>query len=208
MSVLELEKVYLRRGDFVLHDISFIINEGETVAILGRSGAGKSTLIQIIGNALLADVGRIRYFGKELYENEMEIRKKISVIYDAPNFNMEMKAVKLAAEIRKFEPWFSMEDFSCRMKEAGLDETNRIKMYSKGMQKKYMLILALCRQPNFLVMDELTSGVDDLSREEMLHMIADYRKKNSLTILFSTHNQEDVKRVATRVLKLENGGLQ
>lgn len=208
MNVLELEKVYLKRGDFILHNITFAIEEGEIVALSGRTGAGKSTLIQIIGNALLVDVGKICYFGKERYENELEIRKSISVVYDEPNFNIEMKAGKLAKEIQKFEPWFDMDEFSRRMQLLGLDADKRVKQYSKGMQKKFMLILALCRHPQLLIMDELTSGVDEDSRQEMISIIEEYKKENTLTILFSSHNQTDLEQYATRVLKLENGGLK
>lgn len=208
MNALELQKVYLRRGNFILHDIHFSVREGSIVAVSGRSGAGKSTLIRLIGNALVPDAGRILYYGKEMYEDEIQIRRRLSVVYDVPNFNVEMKAGRLAKEIRKFEPWFDMDGFRRRMEIAGLDDTKRIKLYSRGMQKKYMLILALCRLPDLLVMDEPTSGVDELSREEMFRMIGEYQGEHPLTILFSTHNEDDIQQYADRVLVLDNGGLK
>lgn len=208
MKALELQKVYLRRGDFLLHDIAFDIEVGSVVALSGRSGAGKSSLIRLIGNAFTADAGRILYFGKEMYEAETEIRKRMSVIYDAPNFNIEMRAGKLAKEIKRFEPWFSMEEFHQHMERLGLDETKHVKQFSKGMQKKYMLVLALCRKPDLLVMDELTSGTDETSRKEMLQLIAEYRKEQMLTVFFSTHNKNDLEDFAERVLVIENGGMQ
>lgn len=207
MKVLELEKVYLRRGNFLLKDISFSVEENSITALSGRSGAGKTTLIGLIGNDLRADAGKIRYFGKEMYESEADIRKRISVMYDTPNFNMEMKAARVAKEIKRFEPWFDMEEFQSYMKRFQLEGAKRVKHYSKGMQKKYMLALSLCRKPELLVMDEPTSGLDQLSREEMRNVLEEYRKAHKLTIVFSTHHSEDLELFATRSLVLENGGL-
>lgn len=207
MKVLELEHVYLQRGNFVLKDISFVVEEGSTVALMGRSGSGKTSLIELIGNAVLADAGRISYFGKEMCEDEREIRRRISIVYDTPNCNTELRAAKMAKEIAKFEPWFDMEGFERRMEEMGMDGAKRIKHFSRGTQKKYMLILALCRQPELLVMDEPTSGVDEQSRLEMLAMMEEYRKKHPLTILFSTHNPADVEQMATQSIWLEKGGM-
>ncbi len=208
MKALELQRVFLRRGDFVLHHIDFALEEGSITALSGRSGAGKSSLIRLIGNALSADAGKILYFGKEMYEAEAKIRRRMSVLYDAPNFNLEMKAGRLAREIRRFEPWFDMEEFHRYMERLELDETRHVKQYSQGMQKKYMLALALCRKPELLVMDEPTSGTDELSRKEMLAMITDYRKERELTVFFSTHNKSDLEDFAGQVLVMENGGLK
>ena len=83
----------------------------------------------------------------------------------------------------------------------------KIKQYSTGMQKKYMLILALCRQPELLLMDEPTSAVDPVSREEMLQLILDYRSRQNVTILFSTHNYEDIEAIADHVMLLRKGRL-
>ena len=207
MNALELEQIYLRRGEFLLRNINFAIGEGEFVALEGRSGAGKTTLIELIGNAILADAGCIRYFGVQMYEDEANIRRRMSVMYDSPNMNTEFTAGRMAKEIGRFEPFFEQERFARYAKELQLDTGMRIKHYSKGMQKKYMLALALARTPELLVMDEPTGGLDEGSREDFYRLLEDYQKERSLTILFSTHHVQDVATLAGRNLRIEAGAL-
>ena len=206
-EALELENIYLRQGSFLLKDINLTLEENETVALVGKSGAGKSTHIRVIGNAAAADSGIIRYFGKEMYEDEKKIRGQMSIIFDDSNFNTEMRGIRLAKEIKRFEPEFSLEDFSEYMKRLELDEKMRIRFYSKGMQRKYALALALSRQPKLLVMDEVTSGVDEPARKDMWKLIDEYRKKKQLSIIFSTHNMKDLEETNTRRIVIDKGVL-
>lgn len=208
MNALELQSICLRRGNFILRDIRFTIEEGETVALAGGTGAGKSTLIAVIGNAVQADAGRLLYHGRELYEDEVRIRKNLAVMYETPNFNVEMKAGKLANEICRFEPWFDMDFFHRGMEFFGLDEAGRIKLYSRRMKKKYMLLLALCRRPSLLLMDDPFGGLDEEEREKMWRLLGDYRKDKTLTILFSTQDKAYARRKAGRVIEMKDGRLQ
>lgn len=205
MKVLELEHVYLQRGNFILRDISFALEDGGTAALIGRGGAGKTTLIHLIGNALSADAGRISYFGKEMYEDERAIRRKLSVVYDTPNFNTEFTAARMAKEIKKFEPWFVTESFESWMDTMEIDRNKRVKHFSMGTQKKYMLLLALSRLPAILVMDEPANGVDGQSREQMRSMIEEYRSRHPLAILFSAHDPADIGHLGVQEIRLEGG---
>lgn len=204
-SVLELDRVYYKQGSFLLNNISISLANNETIALVGKSGSGKSTLMRIIGNAAVADAGIVRYFGKELYEDEKNIRRLMSVIFDDSNFNTEFKAGKLAREIKKFEPDFDLEKFSEYMKRLELDENMRIRFYSKGMQRKYALVLALSRKPSLLVMDEVTSGVDETSRTEMWKIVNEYKTNNDLAIIFSTHHMKDIEATGARIISIDKG---
>ena len=205
MKALELKNVYYKQTKLILKNISFSLEEGDTVALTGRSGAGKSTLIKVIGNALWVDSGIIQYFGKELYEDEYNIRKNMSVVFDKTNFNTEMKAVNIAKEIMRFEPDFDTEGFERRMTFLGLDSSMKIRLYSSGMKKKFMLVIALCRNPKLLIMDEPTSEVDEVSRDEMWDLITEYRMDKSLTILFSTHREKEIERYSNKRIHIEKG---
>lgn len=207
MSALELEKIYYRQGNFLLNDINITIEENEIVALCGKSGSGKSALIRLIGNAEEPDVGIIRYNGEELYQNEKQIRRNMSVIYDRANFNIELTGNKLAKEIQKFEPFFDMDAFEKYLKLFELDGNKRIRYYSTGTKKKYMLALALARKPKLLIMDEPTSGVDEEARKLMRNVIVSYKKEHELTVLFSTHHKDDLNGFADRIITLEEGGI-
>lgn len=204
MEALKLEQLYIRRGNFLIRDVNFSVEEGQICAIAGKGGSGKSSLIHAVGGAIHPQVGRILYDGRQLYEAEEQIRKEMSVVYDAPNFNTEMKPEKLVRELMKFEPWFDRETFSIYMEQLELDPKLRVKLYSEGMQRKLMLILALCRGPKLLVMDEPTSGVDRQSRKVMWELLMAYKKEKPLTVLFTTHHGEEIKQ-ADRVFLMQNG---
>lgn len=203
-NALEIEKLYGRRGSFWLKDVNLVIEEEKIHAVTGKSGSGKSTLIRAVGGAVRQEAGCIRYFGKEMYENERKIRKRMSVVYDSPNFNIELKPDGLVRELCKFEPWFDQPRYVQMMSEMELNRQIKVKLYSEGQQRKLMLILALCRKPELLVMDEATSGMDRASRAVMWKLIVDYRQKNPLSVLFTTHHEEELY-VADRIWQVEDG---
>ena len=205
MQALKIEKLYLKHGGFLLRDFNMELEVGQIHVITGKSGSGKSTLFREIGGALRPEAGRILYYGKEMYEDELKIRKRMSVIYDAPNFNMELSPERLAREWKKFEPWFDREAFTSYMNRLELEMNQRVKLYSVEKCRKLMLALALSRNPELLVMDDVTSGVDTQSRQVMWEIVERYRSKQELTILFSSHHEEELL-LADRVWNLDGRG--
>ena len=121
MQALKIEKLYLKHGGFLLRDFNMELEVGQIHVITGKSGSGKSTLFRAIGGALRPEAGRILYYGKEMYEDELKIRKRMSVIYDAPNFNMELSPERLVREWKKFEPWFDRKAFTSYMNRLELE---------------------------------------------------------------------------------------
>ena len=126
----------------------------------------------------------------------------MSVIYDAPNFNMELSPERLAREWKKFEPWFDREVFTSYMNRLELEMNQRVKLYSVEKCRKLMLALELSRKPELLVMDDVTSGVDTKTRQMMWEMVEKYRSKQELTILFSSHHEEELL-LADRIWNLD-----
>ena len=204
---MELEASGLQIGygeHVIVNQMDVSIARDKITTIIGPNGSGKSTLIRVVGGAVRPETGCIRYFGKEMYENEREIRKRMSVVYDSPNFNIELKPDGLVRELCKFEPWFDQPRYVQMMSEMELNRQIKVKLYSEGQQRKLMLILALCRKPELLVMDEATSGMDRASRAAMWKLIVDYRQKNPLSVLFTTHHEEELY-VADRIWQVEDG---
>ena len=164
-------------------------------------------MVSLIGNANVADSGIIRYFGKELYENEKSIRKDMSVVYDRINFNREMRARRLAKEIKRFEKDFDLAQFDKYLEIFELDPSQRIRYFSTEMRRKYMLSLALSRNPKLLVMDDVTLDVEQESRSLMWKVIKEYRQDRGLSIIFTTRNKDDIENSRARVVELEGGKL-
>ncbi len=208
MNAIEFEKVYYKRGYFTLADVNFSVAENEIVAIQGRSGSGKTTLFELMGNVIQPAGGFIRYFGKELYEDEAYIRHEMSIMFTEPNFNGERRVDWFVRDFKKIEPQFDVDAFFERMDTFGLDPKKGIRMYSKGMRKKMMIAFSLSRNPKLLLMDEPTSGLDATSREEVFQMIHDYKKERDLAVLFSSHHKDDISSYADRILTIENGGVR
>ncbi|MCM1283904.1 MAG: ABC transporter ATP-binding protein [Muribaculaceae bacterium] len=205
-EALRTEKLYLRRGRFLVSDVNLSVETGQMLAIGGRSGAGKSTLIRGIGGAFAPEAGKICYWGKELWEDEANIRRQMSLVHDEPNFNTELKPERLVREIVRFEPFFAKEAFFIYMEQMELDPRQRVKLYSPGMVKKLMLVLALCRSPELLVMDEPTSGADVQAKALMWEIIEDYRKNHPVAVVYTTHHESELAK-ADNALYLRDGRL-
>ena len=192
MSALTTEKLCIRNGKFEIRNVDLLLEEGQTGVLTGKSGSGKSTLIYAIGGAIPPESGYIYYGGRQMYEAEREIRKEMSLVYAQPNFNTELTPKILGKEIHKFEPWFEGQAFLAGMEQLGVDSAMRVKLLSEEQQRKMMVLMALCRKPKLLVMDEGTTGMEEASRMEIWEMIREYRKNRELTLLCSTHHEEEI----------------
>ena len=192
MSALKTEKLCMKNGKFEIRNVDIFLEEGETGVLTGKSGSGKSTVIHTIGGAIRPESGYIYYGGRQMYEDEREIRREMSVVYSLPNFNTELTPKVLGKELKKFEPWFENQAFLEGLKQLMVDPNLRVKLLSEEQQRKMMVLMALCRKPKLLLMDDATTGMEEDSRQELWKIIMEYRTKRTLTILYSTHHEEEI----------------
>lgn len=204
MTELKVKNLYVQQGEFWLENVNLQLEQGQTGVLVGKSASGRTTLLSTIAGAIRPASGKILYQGKEMYEDEKEIRKRMSVVYAQPNFNMELTPRRLEKEISRFEPWFDHEAFASYRKKLELETEMRVKLYPENLQRKLLLAFALGRKPSFLLMDEVTSSADETSRKQMWELIGDYRKEHLLTILYASHNEEEILQ-AQQVWMLEHG---
>lgn len=204
MTELKVENLYVQQGEFWLENVNLQLEQGQTGVLVGKSASGRTTLLSTIAGAIRPVSGKILYQGKEMYEDEKKIRKRMSVVYAQPNFNTELTPRRLEKEISRFEPWFDHEAFAFYRKKLELDAEMRVKLYPENLQRKLLLAFALGRKPSFLLMDEVTSSADDASRKQMWELIFDYKKEHPLTILYASHNEEEILQ-AQQVWILEHG---
>ncbi len=192
---------------FTLGELDFEIPKGYITGLIGRNGAGKSTLIEVLAGALRYEAGSLEVAGGNYWANGKDIRRKLSVVYDQPNFNMAWTPKRAARFVKRREDWFDEEYFYRNLERFGIKPDQAFREMSQGTIKKAQLILMMSRRPEILLLDEPTTGVDPYSRHEMRDLLLEFMEDESHTILFSTHVTSDLDRIADYVMMLDEGKL-
>lgn len=205
MNGLEIHNLTVDFKRFKLDGINLNVKKGCITGLVGRNGAGKSTLIKTIMRQQDAQSGYILYNGKRFAGNEAEILNDIACVFDEPHFQTASKPKKLVKLYKSIYGSFDEDRYNRLMEKFKLPHDLRVSKYSFGMQRKYCLILALCRNADILILDEPTSGIDPFDRNEVVGLIQDYMMDENHTVLFSTHITEDLDKIADYVVMLDDG---
>lgn len=193
------------KSNFAIKDISFSVPEGSIVGFIGENGAGKSTTMNCILNVIRRDSGTIEIFGREMTDEDIDIRENIGVVYDSNNFPEYLTAKQLAEILgRIYSKWddFCFEQFLRRF---GLPESQKIKSYSRGMSMKLAIAVALSHDSKLLILDEATSGLDPIMRDEILDVLLEFVKQENHSILLSSHITSDLEKIADYIVFIHNG---
>ena len=193
------------KSNFAIKDISFSVPEGSIVGFIGENGAGKSTTMNCILNVIRRDSGTIKIFGREMTDEDIDIRENIGVVYDSNNFPEHLTAKQLADILgRIYSKWddFCFEQFLRRF---GLPESQKIKSYSRGMSMKLAIAVALSHDSKLLILDEATSGLDPIMRDEILDVLLEFVKQENHSILLSSHITSDLEKIADYIVFIHNG---
>ena len=193
------------KSNFAIKDISFSVPEGSIVGFIGENGAGKSTTMNCSLNVIRRDSGTIEIFGREMTDEDINIRENIGVVYDSNNFPEYLTAKQLADILgRIYSKWddFCFEQFLRRF---GLPESQKIKTYSRGMSMKLAIAVALSHDSKLLILDEATSGLDPVMRDEILDVLLEFVKQENHSILLSSHITSDLEKIADYIVFIHNG---
>ena len=193
------------KSNFAIKDISFSIPEGSIVGFIGENGAGKSTTMNCILNVIRRDSGTIEIFGREMTDEDIDIRENIGVVYDSNNFPEYLTAKQLADILgRIYSKW---DDFCFKqfLRRFGLPESQKIKTYSRGMSMKLAIAVALSHDSKLLILDEATSGLDPIMRDEILDVLLEFVKQENHSILLSSHITSDLEKIADYIVFIHNG---
>jgi ABC-2 type transport system ATP-binding protein len=193
------------QGTFGIEHINLEIKRGYITGLIGKNGSGKTTFLKGLAGILTATNSQVVIEELTYESEEAMIRKIVSVVYDKPNFSLKRSARKLAQEITLFEHRFDMQFFEDNMSLFELELDQKLYTYSEGMIKKFMLIIALARRPLILILDEPTSGVDPVSRIQMLDLIQEFMEDEKHTVLFSTHITSDLDKIADYIILIHEG---
>ncbi len=220
VEVDNLRKEFVRREKGVrvrrrvaLEDVSFTMERGECVAILGQNGSGKSTLVRLLATLLLHDGGSARVFGHDCFKQTRAVRRIVNRVSVEASFFKKMSAAENLAYAARF---YGMGPSKTRhaipdiLERVGFPAERRgeaMEHLSRGMQQKVALARALLTSPVLLLLDEPTTGLDPRSKLEVQEFIREMRALHDATILLCTHDMAEAESLADRVGLLDRGRL-
>ena len=220
MSIKAVDLNYVYGGvtafeQHALFDVNFEIQDGEFVGIIGHTGSGKSTLIQHLNGLMRASSGALYYNGTNIYEDGYDmkqLRTRVGLVFQYPEHQLFEIDVLTDVCFGPKNQGLSKEEAEVRAKEAlrlaGLDETyyRRSPFELSGGQKRRVAIAGvLAMEPEVLILDEPTAGLDPRGRDEILDQIARLHTERHMTIILVSHSMEDVARYADRLLVMNHG---
>ena len=220
VEVHKLRKEFVRREKAVrvrrrvaVKDVSFTIERGECVAILGQNGSGKSTLVRLLSTLLLHDGGTAHVFGHDCFRQTRAVRRLVNRVSVEASFFKKMSAAENLAYAARF---YGMGPSQTRhaipeiLERVGFPPERRneaMEHLSRGMQQKVALARALLTSPVLLLLDEPTTGLDPRSKLEVQDFIREIRQIHDATILLCTHDLDEAEALADRVGILDDGRL-
>ena len=203
--------------NYALKDINFEISDGSFVGIIGHTGSGKSTLIQQLNGLIKASTGKIYYKGQDIYDENYKLkehRQKVGLVFQYPEHQLFEIDVLSDVCFGPLNQGLSREEAIDRAKSAltlvGLDESFYKKSpfeLSGGQKRRVAIAGVLAMNPEVLILDEPTAGLDPKGREEILGKISELRKSRNITIILVSHSMEDVAKYADKILVLSKGEL-
>ncbi len=201
LEVNDLKKSYL---GFNL-DVSFFINKGESVGLIGQNGAGKTTILNLILNLVKKDSGNIRIFGQDNINNEDMIKKNMGIVLEDSNFYKEYKMNSILKFVSEIYPEWDWDYARYLIEKFELTQNKKFKSFSKGMKQKLFFIIAVCHKAKILIFDELTSGLDPYTRRIVIDELIAIKEKGETSILFSSHILSDIEELSDRVMFINRG---
>ena len=205
-SILTLENITKRFGyRCILDDISFSIEKGEFVTLIGNNGAGKSTLVRIISTLSKPTQGRIIFNGTYQNENLLEWRQKIGIISHENRLYGDLSSID---NLRVFGTLYGVEDLESNidqvLRKTDLLHVDRLPVcnFSSGMKKRLMIARLMLCKPEILILDEPFSGLDQHSNRWFQNYLSTFHKQGG-TVIMVTHQLGVGLKLATRVLVLQ-----
>ena len=221
MSILKTENlnyVYSENTPFemaALKNVNIEIEQGDFVGIIGHTGSGKSTLVQHFNGLVKPTSGKIYFNGEDIWADEKKIndlRFKVGLVFQYPEYQLFDATVESDIAFGPRNMGLSEEEIKIRVEMAahyvGLSKDLLQKSpfdLSGGQKRRAALAGVLAMQPQVLILDEPTAGLDPIGRDTILDRISEFRKQSNTTILLVSHSMEDVAKVANKVLVMNNG---
>jgi len=206
-NAIEIKDLTVKYDGFTLDHISFDVMKGSIMGFIGQNGAGKSTTINALLNIIKRDEGTIKMLGLDNIKDEIAIKQQIAAVFDEIPFHDQLNAKNLNTILKEvYEEW-NPDTFWSYLDRLSLPSKKKIADFSKGMKMKLQIATALSHNAKLLIMDEATTGLDPVVRNECLDMFLEYLQDENHSILMSSHITGDLEKVADSVTFIHKGKL-
>lgn len=198
-------------GGFSLRNVSLSVAAGQVVGFVGANGAGKTTTIRTMLGLAPFDDGEVILFGEPFDSHadsalSRRVKERIGLVFDTCPFPADLPIKTCAAIMRAAYPAWRQGLFEDYLLRFGLNPKKKVKELSRGMGMKLQLACALSHEPDLLILDEATAGLDPLARDEVLDMLRDYLAADEgRGILLSSHITSDLEKIADSVVCIDDG---
>jgi ABC-2 type transport system ATP-binding protein len=207
--ILEIENLHKSFNKYKAVDgLSVKVQQGEIYGFLGPNGAGKSTTIRVILSLLKADSGKVYFFGKELTPKSRHLFSKVGALVEKPDFYLYLTAYK---NLEYFSDLYGRSFGKTKLLETlelvGLKgrENDKVKTYSLGMKQRLGLAQALIHNPDLIILDEPTNGLDPQGMREVRNLLIDLATNQGKTIFLSSHILKEVESMASSLAIINKG---
>ncbi len=200
-----------------VNNVSFSVNQGEIIGIIGHTGSGKSTLVEHLNGLLKPTSGTVFFEGKDIWENPKKIktiRSKIGLVFQYPEYQLFEETVYKDIAFGPKNMGLNGEELdkrvidTCNLLDIDLSYLQKSPFDLSGGEKRRVAIAGvMAMNPKIVVFDEPIAGLDPIGRKNVIKMIEQYRNANNATVLIISHNMEDMAQIADKLLVMSKGNL-
>lgn len=200
LTISGLTKTY---PDFTLDNVSFSVPSGSIVGLIGENGAGKSTTINAALGLIQKEAGQVSILGKEKIDDDT--KERIGVVFDGSNYPEILSPKKINRIMKNIYRSWNEQIYFRLLKQFSLPLDKQVKQFSKGMKMKLAISAAFSHQSNLLILDEATSGLDPVMRDDILDMLLEFVQEEERSILVSSHITSDLEKIADYIVFIHKG---
>ncbi|WP_286080368.1 ABC transporter ATP-binding protein [Parablautia intestinalis] len=208
-NIITVKNLIKKYDGFELDNISFQIPAGSVVGLIGENGAGKSTVIKSVLGLTPIERGEIEVLGHNVKAGEKECgwREQIGVVFDECNFPYGLKVKNIRNIMGKIYQTWDSTKFTDYINRFELPPGKKVKDLSKGMKMKLSIAMALSHDSRVLILDEATSGLDPVVRNEILDIFREFIEDGEHSVLLSSHITSDIEKIADYIMLIHKGQL-
>mgnify|MGYP002542964583 CR=1 FL=1 len=207
MNALECYDVTKEYDRFSLDHVSFSVPKGCVVGLIGENGAGKSTTLKAILDLIHIDGGEILLFGQPHTSQDGALREAVGAVFEDFTFPSYLHTSSISHIMRQIYQTWDDNLFQSYLTLFALPQDKMVKHFSRGMKMKLSIAAALAHHPSLLILDEATSGLDPIVREEILDILRDFIQDENHSILLSSHITADLDKIADYITFIHDGSI-